>query len=298
MANRMAGKELYRWWLLSPDDQPVEASNGIAITPTSRLSDTIQFDTLIVVAGIDAERQCNSDTKRWLRRHAENGVTMGATSVGTVFLAQSGLLNGYRCTIHWEHIDGFREEFPSLNVTDELYEIDGRRITCSGGSAGLDMMMNLIEQRHGHNLATSVAEQCIHPEIRKSQASQRLSLRNRLNVTNPRLLNAIESMQRHIEDTLNCDQIASQAGLSIRQLDRLFKENIGVTPARFYMDLRLKRANALLTQSAITLTEVQMACGFLTRSHFIRCYREKFGYPPSVERSREVIRNTSPASEG
>ena len=177
MANRLAGKDLYRWWLLSPDDQPVEASNGIAITPTSRLVDTIQFDTLIVVAGIDAERQCDSETRKWLRRHAENGVTMGATSVGTVFLAQSGLLNGYRCTIHWEHIDGFREEYPSkfttssTNMGVELPALGAQRVLTT---------TNLIEQRHGHSLATSIAEQCYIRKLEQSQASQRLSLRNRL----------------------------------------------------------------------------------------------------------------------
>lgn len=294
MANRLAGKTLYRWWLITPHDGVVEASNGVAFSPTAHRTIVPALDTLIVVAGIDAHNHCDSETLRWLRDQASRGVNIGATSVGALFLARAGLLDGYRFTLHWENLEGFREEFPTLNATQELYEIDGRRLTCSGGSAGLDMMMNLIGQRHGQALASAVAEQCIHPEIRKSQASQRLSLRMRLDISHPRLLSAIECMERHLEDTLDSAQLAAQIGLSVRQMDRLFRAHLDTTPARFYLGLRLDRARALLQQTAMPVSEIGIACGFLSTSHFIRCYRDRFACTPVGERRREQRRAPEP----
>ncbi len=291
-ANRLAGRELYRWKLLSADDEPVEASNGIPFSPTARLDECGALDTLIVVAGISAREHCHPPILRRLRELAASGLNIGATSVGTLFLAKAGLLDGFRCTIHWENLDGFREEFPSLNVTSELYEIDGKRLTCSGGSAGLDMMMHLIGQRHGQTLASAVAEQCIHPEIRKSTAAQRMSLRMRLDVISPCLINAVECMERHLEDTLGCQQVAEQVGLSLRHLNRLFQDNFNMPPARFYMELRLKRARALLQQTSMPVAEIGIACGFASASHFIRSYRNHFGHTPTIERESQQRRES------
>lgn len=289
-ANRLAGRELYRWWLVTPDDQPASASNGIMFEPTARLEECSRFDTVIVVAGLETDQYSTPEVLRQLRSLAAKGINIGATSVGSLLLARAGLLDNYRCTLHWENLEGFREEFPHINATNELYEIDGKRLTCSGGSAGLDMMMHLIGQRHGHGLATGIAEQCIHPEIRKSEASQRMSLRTRLDVANPHLIEAIECMERHLEDTLDCQQIAEQIGLSLRHMTRLFQNNLGATPARFYMTLRLKRARALLQQTALPIHEIGLACGFTSSSHFIRCYREQFGHTPTAERRHEQQR--------
>jgi transcriptional regulator GlxA family with amidase domain len=283
MANRLAGRELYRWWLLSADDTPVEASNCMKFTPTARLDEGPRMDTLITVASIDTGDYCTPQLLQWLRQMALHGVNIGATSTAALILARAGLLDGYRCTIHWENLESFREEFPNVNATAELYEIDGKRLTCSGGSAGLDMMMHLIALRHGHALAAGVAEQCIHPEIRKSQASQRLSLRSRLNVCNAPLFNAIDCMERHLEDTLDCAQIASQIGLSERHMSRLFQSQLSTTPARFYLNLRLDRARALLQQTVMSVLEVGVACGFASSSHFIRCYRARYGHTPAAE---------------
>ncbi|MFT0532106.1 GlxA family transcriptional regulator [Castellaniella hirudinis] len=294
MANRLRETPLYRWRFFMPDDQPVAASNGLVFQPTGRLGDPGRLDTLIVVAGIDAGEYCTPDILGWLRRLASHGVNLGATSIGPLFLARAGLLDGHRSTIHWENVAGLREEFPLLDITDELYEIDGQRLTCSGGTAGLDMMMHLIGQRHGYRLAAAVAEQCIHPEIRRSRASQRLSLRSRLDVSNPRLLAVIECMALHLEDTLSSAQLAAQTGLSVRHMNRLFKECLAVSPGGFYMGLRLDRARALLEQTGLPVREIGLACGFSTTSHFIRRFRERFGQTPVDARRRQRARQGQP----
>jgi transcriptional regulator GlxA family with amidase domain len=294
MANRLAGRDLYRWSLLSIDDAPVVASNDIKFAPTSSLEELPRLDTLIVVASIDTAEYCTPRVLQWLRQLAAQGVNIGATSTGSLVLARAGLLDGYRCTIHWENLEGFREEFPRVNATGELYEIDGKRLTCSGGSAGLDMMMNLMAVRHGHALAAGVAEQCIHPEVRKSQASQRLSLRGRFNVCNGPLFDAIDCMERHLEDTLDCAQVARQIGLSERHMNRLFRTHLTTTPARFYLGLRLDRARTLLQQTVMSVLEVSVACGFASSSHFIRCYRARFDRTPASEHGAAALKSSLP----
>lgn len=288
MANRESGKSLYRWEIFSQNDKPVAASNGLAIPPTAPLAASTQMHTLIVVAGIDAHLFGNRKTSAWLHRLARHGVHLGATSTGTLLLARAGLLDGYRCTIHWENLAGLREEFPQLNISSELYEIDRQRLTCSGGIAGLDLMLHLIALRHGHALASAVSEQCIHPNIRPAHERQRMALEHRLEINHPRLVQVIAQMESHLDDPLAPQDLAATAGLSLRQLERLFKEHLGHTASRFYLGLRLQRARALLQQTSLPMVEVAAACGFVSVSHFGRCYRERFGHTPGAERARSI----------
>jgi transcriptional regulator GlxA family with amidase domain len=196
------------------------------------------------------------------------------------------LLDGFRCTVHWENLDAFREDFPDLDVTGELFEIDGPRLTCSGGTASLDMMLSLIAQSHGRDLAAQVAEQFIHERIRDTHDHQRMSLQGRLGISHPKLLQVITMMEAHLEEPLARAELARRAGLSTRQLERLFRRYLGRTPTRYYLELRLHRARALLTQTAMSILNVALACGFVSASHFSKCYREFFHKMPREERQQ------------
>jgi len=286
MANRMSGAKLYEWQLFGVDDQPVMASNGMLFSPTRTLEQNQDIDTIIVVAGIDAHLYNNPKIRAWLRQMAARGANIGATSTGSLLLARFGLLKNKTCTIHWENIESFQEEFPLLNITGELYEIDGKYMTCSGGLAGLDMMLTLIGNRHGEKLAHAVAEQCIHPDIRLAHGSQRMSLQTKFRVNNPRLIKAIEVMGQNVAEQLSCKEIAEAAHLSSRQLERLFKDHLDTTPNQFYLDLRLDRARFLLVQSSISIVEIASICGFGSSSYFAKCYRARFGHLPRKERGR------------
>lgn len=286
MANRMSGKDLYVWYLYTASNEPVFASNGTSFSPTRQLDESQDIDTMIVVAGIGAHVYDDKMTKQWLRHLSSQGVNIGATSTGSLLLARFGLLKTQTCTIHWENIDSFREEFPRLNITGELYEIDGKYLTCSGGLAGLDMMLYLIGNRHGEKLVHAVAEQCIHPHIRPAHESQRMSLESKFHVNNPRLIKAIEVMREHLDEQLNCQKIAEAASLSTRQLERLFKEHLSTTPNHFYLDLRLDRARFLLVQSSLSIVEIASICGFGSTSYFAKCYRGRFGHLPREARGR------------
>ncbi len=283
-ANRLANRELYRWLVLSADGPSITSSGGINVVPDRAIADVDRLANVFVVAGLDAHRYDNQSCFAWLRRMARSGSRMGALSTGSYSLARAGLLQGYRCTLHWENLSGFKEDFPDLEVTGELFEIDRNRITCAGGTASLDLMLSLIALDHGRDLATRVAEQFMHSRIRDRHDKQRMSLRNRLGISHPKLISVIELMEKNLEEPLTRKELAAQCGLSPRQLERLFKQYVRTTPMRFYLELRLQQARALLVQTSLSALDVALASGFVSAPHFSKCYREHFGHTPRSER--------------
>ncbi|MBP0048270.1 GlxA family transcriptional regulator [Marinobacterium sp. AK62] len=285
MANRLSGKPLYRWHFYGPGDQPVVCSNGIAVPPSRPMQETDDLQRLFVVAGINAHLVDQQPLFKWLRRLSRQGVALGGTSTGSLLLARAGLLKGHTCTIHWENRESMQEEFPRLNVTGELYEIDGRISTCSGGLAGLDMILQIIALKHGETLANDVAEQCIHPHIRPAHDKQRMKFQLRYHANHPRLVQALELMRENLEEVLSCEEIAQLVGISTRQLERLFHQHLQLSPAQYYMELRLERARHLLQQSSLTILQIATACGFSSTSYFSRCFRRKYDCSPREARS-------------
>ncbi len=284
LANRVAGRQIYTWECYSTDGEAVDASNGLGAMVHGAIGDVGSVPVLMVCSGIGAEHYRNTALYAKLRRLASHGTVVGAVCTGTYILARAGLLDGYRCTIHWENLDGFREEFPDLDVVSELYEIDRSRFTCSGGTAAIDMMLNFIALHLSHDIAATVADQLIHHRIRSGFEGQRMELRARLNITNSKLLEAIEEMESSLEEPMSCAELARSVGLSPRQLERLFSKYLNRSPTRYYLGLRLDRARFLLLQTSLSILNVALACGFVSASHFSKCYREYFGWTPSDER--------------
>ncbi|ATJ81920.1 GlxA family transcriptional regulator [Halomonas beimenensis] len=284
IANRLSGRRLYRWELVSLDDEVVEASNGIPFTPTLRLDDWRSLDAVILVAGTGTNLIASARLFKWLREVGRSRRLLGSTSTGSILLARAGVLRHKRCTIHWEDQASLQEEHPDLLVTNELFEIEENILTCSGGTAGLDMMLSLIDRQQGSVLAKHIADQCIHPDIRPAHDKQRMSLEERLGVHNPALSSAIHVMHSHIEDTINCEQIADLVGISHRQLQRLFKEHFGVTPASYYLNMRLEHGDSLLRKTSLDIINIATATGFSSTSHFSKCYRKAYGISPRERR--------------
>lgn len=286
-ANRLAEGQLYDWRLISTDGQPVRSSSRVQVMVDAAMREVERLSNLVVVTGFEPERYATKDVLGWLRRLDRQGCRMGAVSTGSHILARAGLLDGYRCTIHWENLASFCEAFPNVIATEEVYEIDRTRFTASGGTAALDMMLGLIGLRHGRPLATGVAEQFIHERIRDNRDHQRMALRRRLGVPHAKLLAAVELMEQHLEEPLTRADLAKRAGLSTRQLERLFGKYLNRTPTRYYLELRLARARALLMQTSMPVLDVALACGFVSASHFSKCYRERFNRTPREDRSEQ-----------
>jgi transcriptional regulator GlxA family with amidase domain len=301
IANRMAGREHYRWVVLSKDGAAVRASNGVLVSVDAGLAAVGRgeaaarpLDLVLACSGLWVERYRDDQVFAWLRRQERLGTTVGALCTGAYVLARAGLLKGYRCAIHWENLPGFVETFPDIEASADLFEVDRTRYTCSGGTAALDMMLHLIAIRHGSALATKVSEQCLVDRIRNPHDRQRLPLRARLGVHNPRLISAVEMMEANLAEPLGQEDLAVKVGLSRRQLERLFRRHLGRSPAHYYLQLRLERARHLLHQSDMPIVDLALASGFVSASHFSKCYRETYGKSPREERA-QAVRQAAPA---
>ncbi len=292
VANRMAGKELYGWVVLSKDGTPVRSSSGIVVGADMSTAEVQRasaygrpIDMVLVCSGIHVERYRDDDVFAWLRRMERVGADIGAVCTGAWVLARVGLLNGYRCAIHWENLPGFIETFPDIEVNADLYEVDRNRYTCCGGTAAMDMILDMIREQHGQELATRVSEQFMVDRIRSGNDRQRLPTGLRLGVHNPKLIAAVELMEANLSEPLSQDELAQFIGLSRRQLERLFRKHLGRAPAQYYLELRLERARHLLYQSDLPIVDLSLACGFVSASHFSKCYREMYGKSPREERN-------------
>lgn len=283
-ANYVSDRVIYEYETLSVDGEPVVASNGMVLQATRSLKGVEKLDIVFVCAGLDVKKNSDHEVIAQVRKLATHGCHVGAICTGSFILAQAGLLDGYRCTIHWENLSSFGEQFPDIEVIAELYEVDRTRYTCAGGTAALDLMLHLITNHAGHKVAAAVADQLIHHRIREGSEGQRMALRARLGVSHPKLLSVISSMEENLEYPVNCSELAQTVGLSTRQLERLFRKYLDQAPTRYYLKLRLDRARYLLLQTSMPILDVALACGFVSASHFSKCYREYFKRTPSEER--------------
>lgn len=287
VANRVANKTLFEWVIASPSDEAVTASNGVRVDVAQAAADLASCHIAFVCSGINVKEYADQNVFNVTRRLDRQGVIVGAICTGTYVLAAAGLLNETRCTVHWENIDGLAEEYPHLEITNELFEIHNNRITCSGGTASLDMMLYLISQIHGQSIAAQVSDQFIHDRIRDPSDRQRMELRSRLGVSHPKLLTVVGLMEANLEEPLSQTDLAMEASLSTRQLERLFRKYLNTTPTRYYLNLRLARARYLLRQTSLSILSVALACGFVSASHFSKCYRETYDKTPRTERAPE-----------
>lgn len=284
VANRIAGRDLFRWPVLSLDGAPVESSNGMTLVADAPYRTVERLPSLIVCASFYPEREQSKPLLAWLRKLDRQGSTLGGLDTGTHILARAGVLAGYRVTLHWESAPAFRETFPDITVTDELFEIDRKRMTAAGGTAPLDMMLHLIVQKHGQDLALAVSEMLLHSRIRNPEDHQRMARGLRLGIWHRKLIKIIDTMEQSIEEPLTLTQLAALGGISRRQLERLFKTQLGDSPKGYYLKLRLKRARQLLEESDMTVLQVGLACGFVSASHFSRSYRDQYGTAPREHR--------------
>ena len=284
-ANSLAGRRLYEWLILTVDGKEISASNGLTIKPDCAIGSVQPLNIVLVCAGGNPTTFSDRATMKWLRGLARNGVAIGGISGGPYILARARLLDGYHCTIHWEHIPAFREAFPHLQLTKNLFEIDRDRLTCGGGVAGLDMMHALIGRDHGHELALQISDWFLQAHVRLGDASQRPPLRDRAGFGHPRLQIAIDFMERHLREPASRNEIAATAAVSVRQLERLFSAHLKTTIERRYLAIRLQRARTLLRQTALSVTQIATECGFDSPSHFSRSYKRRFARKPSFDRA-------------
>ncbi len=290
IANRMAEARLYEWRVIGDGGDVIACSAGSRFQLDGPLEELSRDDTVLICGGIEVQQAATKRVLNWLRREARRGLKMGGLCTASYVLARAGLLEGKRATIHWENHDSFAEEFPEVDLTKSVFTIDGNRMTTAGGTSSIDLMLSLIAQDHDEKLANAVADQLIYSSIRTDQDTQRLSVPTRIGVRHPKLSQVIQMMEANIEEPISPSILASDAGMSTRQLERLFRRYLGRSPKRYYMELRLQKARNLLMQTDMTVINVALACGFSSPSHFSKCYRAHYNTTPYRERGTQASR--------
>jgi AraC family transcriptional regulator, glycine betaine-responsive activator len=288
MLNRLSGETLCVWTTVSLGGEAVHASNGQAVVPTVAVAAAGRLDMVFVCGGVDIAEAYDAATLAYLRRLSRQDVKLGALCTGSYVLARAGLLDGYRCAIHWENIAAVRDEFPTVDFSNEIFVIDRDRYTASGGTAPLDLILNLIADRAGTDLAVAISEGFIHERIRAPLDQQRIPLLARVGAGQQKIIDAASLMEAHVDEPLSLDAVARRIGLSRRHLERLFRRHLDCHPARYYRELRLTRGRQLLLQTNMSVMAITVACGFQSPAHFSTCYKDLFGHPPSAERRSET----------
>ncbi|MEJ6394655.1 GlxA family transcriptional regulator [Gymnodinialimonas sp. 2305UL16-5] len=293
IANRMSGRDLYSWTLAGEGGDYAQSSSGIWFRLDTDLDEVMRDDTVLICGGIDVAKATSKRMLSWIRREARKGPMIGGLCTAGYTLAKAGLLDGKRATIHWENQDSFTEEFEEVTLTKSVFVIDGNRITTAGGTASIDLMLKIIAQDQGEELANLVADQLIYTSIRTDQDTQRLSIPTRIGVRHPKLGQVIRMMETNIEDPISPAQLAQEVGMSTRQLERLFRRYLNRSPKRYYMELRLAKARNLLMQTDMSVINVALACGFASPSHFSKCYRAHYSTTPYRERGTHAARTSA-----
>ncbi|APX13744.1 GlxA family transcriptional regulator [Tateyamaria omphalii] len=290
IANRMADRELYAWKIIGEGGEAAYCSAGTGFKLDGDLDELTRDDVVMVCGGIDVQAATTKRLLGWLRREARKGVPMAGLCTAAYSLAKAGLLDGKKATIHWENQDSFSEEFQDVELTKSVFVVDEKRLTTAGGTSSIDLMLKLIADDHGEELANAVADQLIYSSIRTDQDTQRLSVPTRIGVRHPKLSQVIQIMEQNIEEPISPSILAKDVGMSTRQLERLFRRYLNRSPKRYYMELRLQKARNLLMQTDMSVINVALACGFASPSHFSKCYRAHYDTTPYRERGTHAAR--------
>ena len=290
IANRMSQKSLYEWRIVGEGGDFINCSAETGFKLDGDLEDLARDDTVLICGGIDVQGATTKRLLGWLRREARKGIIMGGLCTAVYSLAKAGLMDGKRATTHWENQDSFAEEFDEVELTKSVFVVDGNRMSTAGGTSSIDLMLKLIADEHGEDLANSVADQMIYSSIRTDQDTQRLSVPTRIGVRHPKLSLVIQMMEANIEEPISPSALAKDVGMSTRQLERLFRRYLTRSPKRYYMELRLQKARNLLMQTDMSVINVALACGFASPSHFSKCYRSHYDTTPYRERGSHSSR--------
>lgn len=285
VVNRFSGS-LFSWHFLSIDGEPVMSSSGIPVAAEQSIESASanDFSIIFVCASFEPEQTIDKQLVSWLRLMGRKGLVLGGIETGCYALAYANLLDDHEIALHWESKLAFQESFPLLKTSEQLYQIDDKRITCAGGASSMDMMLDLIERKHGKVLSEQICAAFMHEPVAHSNALQRLQTVQRLGIRHADVARVIDIMEQHLEEPLTVAELVETSGIEQRKLERIFKQHCHDSPIGFYLRLRLERARQLLKQSQMSVVAVAVACGFHSPEYFSRRYRKVFGMSPREDR--------------
>jgi transcriptional regulator GlxA family with amidase domain len=243
---------------------------------------------LVLLVADEAEAGLRPANLRALAERCRGAACWGGVGAGVLWLAEAGVLGGARTALPWSLYPDADAIAEQLTFSPHLFEIDGARLTCCGGAASIDFALTLVDILFGATVQAQVKEVLCVDRVRGPEERQRVALQARFGTLQPKLTEAVTLMEANIEEPLSTDEIAQLAGISRRQLERLFKQYLGSLPSRYYLELRLKRARQLLRDTNYSIVQVGLMCGFSSGSHFSTAFGALFGNTPREERQRKL----------
>ena len=300
LANQNSGARLYDWRLLSLDGQPVASGSGVALPVQAAIGEVLASPLVFVCAGNHPLAHVSRPLLNWLRRLDRHGTVLGSIDTGAFVLAEAGLLKGHAVTLHWEAIGIFRETYAGIDVREQLFVHESKRITCAGGHAALDMILHLVRIAHGTALAQIVANAFVSPDIREAAAPQRFFPAHRDDKTLV-VARVIRLMEQNLETPLKAAELAALAHVTGRAMSRVFRHGIGESPMQYYLKLRLQAARNDLFYTSVSIGEIAARCGFSHVEILSRSFKAKYGISPSEHRqnaSQEELKRFRPELKG
>ena len=289
-ANLVHSEPLFNFSTYGIKANKVRSDLGIEISTDGALGEIKPafmegFDLLIVCGGYRCSMAENSVLSSVLKSAAKSEAIFAGIWNGAIPLAYAGLMDNVRCALHPDNHAFMRERFQSVAVTDNTLEIGSKVVTSAGPASALEMMLQLIDRLQGRDIMRAIREILSCDQVAE-QGSNKLNG----NTDNPampqNLQDIIQLMRSNIEDPLGIDDLVACIGISRRQIERLFQNHLDTSPGRYYLELRITHARRLLIQSNASVTDVALACGFVTSSHFSNCFKDYFGFSPTHVRER------------
>ena len=280
-ANRISGRTVFEWSLVSPDGKPPLTSCGLPVAVSGALDPVRQTDVLVVIAGFGNREQATPSLLSAIRRAARTARACGGVEAGAWLIARAGLLEGRAATTHWEDMEDFAAAFPGSDVRPDRYVIDGPVFTTGGASPTFDLMLHLVRSRLGMAVALDVASVFIYDQAHASSDAQPLVSLGRLDGYDPRLAQAIRLMEASVDHPLTVSAIARRTGVTARSLETIFRRSIGETPGAYYLRLRLGAARRLVLDTRIAMADIAARTGFSSAASFRRAFSRAYGEAPS-----------------
>ena len=284
IANYIASSQIYAWSFTTPSGGVVQASNGIPLDCTSLDADADGATSIVLLGSWGAERYSDEQLTNWLRSQTRHGRVMIGVEIGAYIFARAGLLTDRKATTHWSFFAGFTETFPQVHAMEHMFTIDGNIMTCAGGMAGIDLMLQRIKDSHDHDLADEVARQMLHQFHGQENMPQRPSKNTPALDVHPVIKKVTQFLEDRIEDNITIPELCGHIGIPQRKLERLFNRYVGCTVVQFYRLLRLQYARTLLVSTDMDIREISVASGFNSMSYFSHCFTKTFGRKPSLYR--------------
>jgi transcriptional regulator GlxA family with amidase domain len=301
---RLAGDEGDRsrrvefdWQVVGERGLPIRASCGIELLPTKAIGHPEDFDNVVVVGGLlDTNRRLSTEQEAFLLRASEKRVHLTALCTGSFVLARYGLLDGYSAAVSWFHIKDFRESFPDVNAhADSLFSVDRGRSTCAGGTGAADLAGYFVSKFIGQKAAEKAAKILVLDRIRNIRDVQPVG--DLFPEASSRAVKrALLLMESNLQEKVSITEISTNLNCSRRQLERLFKIELGISPMAAYLAIRIHYAKSLLEASDLQIGEVAHRCGFSNAGHFTRVFRQHTGGTPTkIRNPRPILRGFDPS---